>query len=431
VTAADELIARLRLPLQPENRRARILQAFRSESAVHGALTLGDLVYDVARLQVRDELAVRAFDFARSADLQDIYRLAQFATEIQAKPAAAMAGDVSQLQGYVFERMAGLFFERQGAEVYFPETSNHPGADLCINGEWFQAKCSTSPAVVLRHFERYPEVPVVVNEDLAPHFADHPLVMGIPGITSETVRASTHQALSDAADILDFEICIYMPVSTASRAAFAWFRGETDLVGAATELAMGSAGRAIGAGAGKAAAAGVILAAGVAGWPAIILPLAAAVGGAVGGRSATTQLKQLIFGRSYVSALRSSTSAYCRQAAVCVERILSISADQLSFWQHIQRRASREWAAIFQDWIERLQDHRARQKLALSRLRGGAADPEALEEGEGPIHGALRAAKVAGAAGVTSRELLGEARALSAAAEQYQRAMRRHFLNPR
>ncbi|WP_137128188.1 hypothetical protein [Roseomonas sp. HF4] len=324
--------------------------------------------------------------------------------------------------------MAGVFFERQGAEVEFPATSNHPSADLRINGEWFQAKCTTSLAIIRRHFERNPDVPVLVNEDIAGHFATDPRVMGIPGVTSDAVRASTNQALSDAAEILDFEICLYVPASTAARVAFAWFKGDTDLVGAATEAGMGTTGRALGAGMGKALAASAVVATGLTGWPAIILPLAAAVGGSIGGRSATTWLKQTILGRGPTAALRQSVGAYCVRAVTRLENILSISADQLALWRKLQAGASAQWHGIIDNWISRLEDQRDRQALALRRLRAGARDPESLEKHGGPLHSAYRAAILAGGAGVTPRELFHETQDLTMAIEAYQKAMQRHFL---
>ena len=58
------------------------------ETTAYAAITVGDLLYDLARI---DPAAVEAIDFARAADLSDIFTLAQTASEIFASPALEQA----------------------------------------------------------------------------------------------------------------------------------------------------------------------------------------------------------------------------------------------------------------------------------------------------------------------------------------------------
>ena len=126
----------------------------------------------------------------------------------------------------------------------------------------------------------------------------------------------------------------------------------------------------------------------------------------MGGRIAVINLKHLLFGRAPVAVLRAAISTYCRRAAESIERILGLSGEQLDLWRAVQRSASRDWDGVLQDWMDRLIEHRERQQLALARLKAAALDPHVLDDGVGPLHGALRAATLAGAVGVTPRELL-------------------------
>ena len=106
------------------------------------------LIYDLVRI---DPEIVEAADFARSADLSDLPSFVQFAETIVGTSAEKFEGNVSQLQGYVAERLVAQTLRAQGAEVQFPEASNQAGYDLIVNGDRFQVKNLSSPGGVHEH----------------------------------------------------------------------------------------------------------------------------------------------------------------------------------------------------------------------------------------------------------------------------------------
>ena len=78
---------------------------FNNETKAYAALTFGDLLYDWVRIDPR---VVDAVDFVHVAELGDIFNFAGYADRLQALGDAAR-GNVTQLQGYVAERMvAGM-----------------------------------------------------------------------------------------------------------------------------------------------------------------------------------------------------------------------------------------------------------------------------------------------------------------------------------
>jgi hypothetical protein len=150
-----------------------------NETKAYCALTFGDLLYDWVRIEPH---VLEAVDFVRVADLADIFAFARCADSLQTLSDAARLGNVTQLQGYVAERVAAGMLRAQGAEVEIPASPSQPGYDLIVNGQHCQIKCLDDRSGVDAHLGRYPDVPALVNEELAEHFAEDDRVMALPGL---------------------------------------------------------------------------------------------------------------------------------------------------------------------------------------------------------------------------------------------------------
>ncbi|MES7204569.1 hypothetical protein U6Q21_12390, partial [Cutibacterium acnes] len=109
------------------------------------------------------------------------------------------------LQGYVAEQMLAAELQAKGHDVEFPETSNNPGWDILVDGQPFQVKNLANPDGVREHLEKYPDIPVYVNEELAPYFEGNPSVY-VSSISREEVLEATTTTLAHAEDLLDLEI---------------------------------------------------------------------------------------------------------------------------------------------------------------------------------------------------------------------------------
>lgn len=66
-------------------------------------------------------------------------------------------------------------------------------------------KCGISKSIIDTHLERYPDIPVFVNEELAVHYQDNPNVYS-GGITRDAIEDVTKSTLAHASDLLDLEI---------------------------------------------------------------------------------------------------------------------------------------------------------------------------------------------------------------------------------
>ena len=70
------------------------------------------------------------------------------------------------LRGHVGEQMAADHLAAAGLNVSLPEASNQPGWDLDVDGQLVNVKVTADAGKTLaEHFERYPDIPVLINAD--------------------------------------------------------------------------------------------------------------------------------------------------------------------------------------------------------------------------------------------------------------------------
>lgn len=163
------------------------------------AISAGEFIYDYVMI---NPAVVEGLDFARTEDLSSLFTLSQFAGTVNTE---TLTGDMAQLQGYVAEQMIAAELQAKGHDIEFPETSNNPGWDILVDGQPFQVKNLVDPAGVREHLEKYPHIPVYVNEELAPYFEGNPQVY-VSSISRDEVLEATSTTISHADDLLDFEI---------------------------------------------------------------------------------------------------------------------------------------------------------------------------------------------------------------------------------
>lgn len=184
-----------------------------------GAITtisVGEFIYDYIMI---NPTVVQGLDFARTDDLSSLFTLSQFSSQIDS---TMLTGDIAQLQGYVAEQMLAVELQAKGHDVEFPEDSNNPGWDILVDGQPFQVKNLASPEGVREHLEKYPDIPVYVNEELAPYFEGNANVY-VSNISREEVLEATTTTIAHADDLLDFEIpWIAAGVSSISNIRRVW-----------------------------------------------------------------------------------------------------------------------------------------------------------------------------------------------------------------
>ncbi|MGO6791080.1 hypothetical protein ACCT17_34200 [Rhizobium ruizarguesonis] len=135
-----------------------------TEVFVVAGLTAGDVIYNAASI---DPMVLAAADFSRTEDIETVFQFGAFADRVGSMAAKAAAGAENNLRGYVSEQLVAARLVQNGHVVSFPETSNNPGFDLLVDGMPFQVKCLVSVDGLRTHFEKYPDMPVYANSELA------------------------------------------------------------------------------------------------------------------------------------------------------------------------------------------------------------------------------------------------------------------------
>jgi hypothetical protein len=201
-------------------------------AAMLGGLTLGEAAYHAYSL---DPMVMEAADFSRIADLNSPLAFSQFAQEIQAMEPLSHLGAISNLKGYVAERLVASELIEKGHVVEFPEASNQPGWDISIDGAHFQIKDRADLSGLASHFEKGYDYPVIVNAELAeplaelagedaPEWIDQ--VHFIEGYSNQIVETITIGSIDAADSLMNLHVPEFALILSAARGIRSYNRSE-------------------------------------------------------------------------------------------------------------------------------------------------------------------------------------------------------------
>ncbi|MFQ6238229.1 hypothetical protein [Sinorhizobium meliloti] len=203
----------------------------KAEIAAVATLTIGDIVYNAASI---DPLVVGAADFSRAEDIADIFAFGQFADRVGSMSDAAAAGAGNNIRGYVSEQLVAARLVESGHVVEFPATSNNPGFDLLVDGNAFQIKCLSDIEGLRKHFERYPDMPVYANGELAEAVlasgeAWASKVFYIEGFDREIADLVMRTSLEAGEALGDLNVPYFAMAISTARNLQGWWRGRVPL----------------------------------------------------------------------------------------------------------------------------------------------------------------------------------------------------------
>lgn len=336
-------------------------------------LTIGDLLFDVSRIDPR---VLEATDFARTADLSNIFEYSFFADRVSGRAEDAYRGSVSNQQGYVAERIAAQQQQSMGKEVEIPEDPNQEGYDLLINGQKFQVKCHEDSDAVREHLEEHPDIPVLVNQELAGEIGHHPDVYPVPGLEYDKVVETTESSLEAGDEMLDFEVPLIAVAVASGKNLKAIFEGKTDVSGALTNVAFEVGGRTAGglAGAQAMAAAGLVL--GPAGG--VIGGLVGAVLGAREGKELARVVRRQILCATERRALREALTEYLQLLESEARKNLDVLARKRDSLEEALADRGPIRDALWRDFSFRIDQQQTYRRKKLKEIEEATEDPETL-----------------------------------------------------
>jgi hypothetical protein len=176
-----------------------------SDAAVAGTvLSLSSLYW----LSAIDTRVLDAITFSSAEHPTSLLGLQNVTDWFHTTDGEILAGHFHRLAGYVAEQQAALNLATGGFEVAYPETSAQAGWDLLVDGAPFQVKLSLEPALVYEHLDKYPDIPVIVNRELAEAFAESENVIVDPGLSYGEIHQATGETLAalDGTGLIDFDL---------------------------------------------------------------------------------------------------------------------------------------------------------------------------------------------------------------------------------
>ena len=214
-----------------------------TESMVVGGLTVADIVYHAAAIEPE---VLKAADFSRSEDLSGVFEFGVFADRVRDLGGAAITGTENHLRGYVAEQIVATRLEEQGHQVELPDDANNAGFDLVVDGTPCQVKCLSDMNGLIAHFEKYPDIPVYVNAELADPIRESDYewidkVSFVEGYDRETAETIMQQGLDAGAALNDLNIPVFAVAVSAARNVHAWWKGSLSLQDLPFEVAVDGA----------------------------------------------------------------------------------------------------------------------------------------------------------------------------------------------
>jgi hypothetical protein len=225
-----------------------------------------------------DPTVLNAMTFASAGHPESFWRLKEIAEQIQSAEGLSHLGHVSRLQGYVAEQSVMLHLVREGHQVEPARSPTEQGWDLRVDGHPVQVKNTLNPEHIREHLEANPDIPVIVNAEMADKFADSPNVWVDHALRHEDVLETTNETLNAMDNFGGLDDLVGIPIITIGFSMYRNFDdfndARIDLETYAKRVGIDAAFRTAGSGAGA-------LALGAIG--SVVGPVGTVVGAAIGG----------------------------------------------------------------------------------------------------------------------------------------------------
>ncbi len=263
----DLLISQLDQPVEA-TKKEQFIEGFlfpdqgsKGETLLLAGLSLCDFIFDLSAI---DSKVLEAADFSHTANLGDPFLFAEFAERITSLSSAALQGHEANLLGYTAERIVASRLTDSGYLVSIPESASQPGYDLLVDGIEFQVKCIAPDnfQILERHFEKYPDTPVIANSEIAETIADRSpdwasQVFFVEGYSYEFTDGLVETAIKAGTEIGDYELVPLIATMSVIKNAHGWWNGQHSMKEASFNVAVESAAKGIMAVAGGFAGQGI------------------------------------------------------------------------------------------------------------------------------------------------------------------------------
>jgi hypothetical protein len=250
------------------------------------AVTTFDVLYNSMKLSPEALTGIdhlhHSQDFQSLSDLMDYMK-----DEIIKSESGEIAWRqmVHKYKGYTGEETAFGKLAEDGHSIQIPESGTTEGLDVIVDGKAYNVKVTDNPSYIQEHLDKYPDVDVIANKEMAQAFGDHPRVKIDPDLSSQQAfhdTGDTMEGLNDMGDFLDGIPVLTLIINTA-RNGKRIYDGKVDFKTATEHTVIDTVGVGAGGWAGSEAglALGLALASATGGTSAIVIPVVTSVIGAL------------------------------------------------------------------------------------------------------------------------------------------------------
>ena len=184
--------------------RKRVARELGVDGAVVTGVSVFDVLYNTMKL---DPQALRGMDHLHHAkDFQNLGDLIEYMKSdiIRSEPGeAAWRSMIHKYKGYTGEEVVADYYSERGHNVETPESGTAEGVDHIIDGKPYNVKVTDDPRYIQEHLDKYPDIDVIANREMADAFRDNPRVIINPNLSCQEAFHSTADTFEGIADLGD------------------------------------------------------------------------------------------------------------------------------------------------------------------------------------------------------------------------------------
>ncbi len=186
------------------------LKGSQDQVLIGSTATMDQLVDKIYSLSAVDDSVVDAMNFAMSGEPSYLDM------SLKSTEALDSVGVFNWIKGYVGERQTAQVLSEQGYVVSFPDTANEAGYDLIVDGSPYQVKTTLDTGYINSHLVKYPDIPVLVPEELAANaIANHENVLSVPGFSYHATNEIAASGLEELSSLSNLTDSIPIPILTS------------------------------------------------------------------------------------------------------------------------------------------------------------------------------------------------------------------------
>jgi len=138
---------------------------------------------------------------------------------------------IHKYKGYTGEEAIIEKLQAEGHVVEVPGSGTQERYDAVVDGQPINIKITDNPAYIHEHLDKYPDIPVYTNKEMAGAFGDHPMVTVVQDVSAQDMfheTADTMEGIDGLGNFIDHIPLVTLVISTLKNTT-RFVEGKKDL----------------------------------------------------------------------------------------------------------------------------------------------------------------------------------------------------------